>query len=173
MYGTITVPGGLGFSPGADGTVDKETQDKLVAALQDAVLQADITGSAATADKLATAFTLALTGAVSGEAQVDGSGRVEIATESNDKPILGELVLTASGWVSDGVRYLQPAQLPGLTADARVDLYAPMDVEASLASAIQPCNDSGAFYAVTGTPPETDITVQYTIMPVRQLAGEA
>ena len=167
MYGSITVPGGLGFSPGADGTVDKETQQKLITALRDALLQVNITGSAATADQLAKAFTLTLTGAVSGEAQVDGSGNVEIITVNNDKPILGQLTLTAAGWVSDGVRYLQPAQLPGLTADAQVDFYADMAVEASLAAAIQPCNDSGAFYAVTNTPPETDITVQYTITPVR------
>lgn len=172
MYGSITVPGGLGFSLGADGTVDKETQQKLIAALREAVLQADIAGNAATADKLARAFTLVLTGAVCGEALVDGSGNVEIATVSNDKPILGQLTLTASGWVSDGARYLQPVQLPGLTAQARVDFYADMAVEAALTAAIQPCNDNGAFYAVTNTPPEMDITVQYTITPARELTGE-
>ena len=162
MYGSITVPGGLGLPSGE--TVDKEIQDKLAHALEGLTVNMNISGKAQTAQRLAEAITLTLSGAISGSVSMDGSGNIMIQTTNNQLPTVGNITLTAAGWVSDGTMYRQPVNLPGLTAKHQVDLYADYATESNLPSVIQPCNDSGSFYVITSEPPETDITVQYTMI---------
>ena len=89
-----------------------------------------------------------------------------ISTIEGRTPTVGSLTLTASGWTQDEATglYLQPVTIEGLTAKHRVDLDADYTTEMGLPAAIQPCNENGSFYAVTSTPPETDITVQYTLI---------
>ena len=159
MYGSITVPGGLGL-PAGD-VVDQESQNRLAALLKGLTAEMDVTGSAG---KLAKAVTIALSGAVSGSVEFDGSENVTIQTANNQLPAVGNITLRAAGWISDGAMYRQPVNLPGLTARHQVDLYADYATEAGLPSAIQPCNEEGSFYVVTGQPPETDVTVQYTMI---------
>lgn len=157
MYGSITVPGGLGLP---SGEVDQETQERLAALLKGLTAEMDITGSAR---KLAQAVTIALEGAVAGSVGFDGSKGVTIRTVNNQLPVVGNITLTAAGWISDGAMYRQPVNLPGLTARHQVDLYADYATEAGLTAAILPVNDNGSFYALTGQPPEADIPVQYTM----------
>ncbi|MCI9456886.1 MAG: hypothetical protein HFE44_07905 [Oscillospiraceae bacterium] len=89
MYGSITVPGGLGLP---SGEVDQETQARLAALLKGLTAEMDITGSAR---RLAQAVTIALEGAVSGSVAFDGSEGVTIQTVNNQLPIVGNITLTA------------------------------------------------------------------------------
>ena len=166
MYGSITVPGWLGLP---SGEVDQETQARLAALLKGLTAEMDITGSAR---RLAQAVSIALEGAVSGSVAFDGSEGVTIQTANNQLPIVGNITLTAAGWISDGTgMYRQPLNLPGLTARHQVDLYADYATEAGLTAAILPVNDNGSFYALTGQPPEADIPVQYTMTLTAEAAG--
>lgn len=77
--------------------------------------------------------------------------------------------LTASGWAQQSDEtYRQAVSSVTVTANQKVDFDCDVATAASLPAQIRPYNEDGTLYAVTTQPPESDITVQCTIMNVQR-----
>lgn len=76
--------------------------------------------------------------------------------------------LTSTGWAQQSDEtYRQAVSGVTVTANQKVDFDCDVVTAASLPSQIRPYNNNGTLYAVTTAPPESDITVQCTIMNVQ------